>query len=395
MIILFTPKAHFHIPSFKRNSQIVNYIFVVTILVDGTPIFGELLREMVDNRSTNRPAWQFDALAGFLDELDRSGQSLAEFRAKHTPVLDSGLASLDEVFVEAAALVRRAALQGGEAALSAIRLLARTPARREEEVKLLASLLDPQFPEAVRDRTLTALGRLDGASVASALLAGWNRHAPATRTQVVQLLLRRPEWIEALLAAIERQEIAPGEIETPPRQRLLSHSNKAIARRAKALFESAASDRRRIVGDYAVVGDLTGHAANGKALFQQACASCHLLRGEGAAVGPDLGASAVKSIPQLLEAILDPNRAVESRYAAYTVVIRGGTEYNGIVTDESAQSITLKQQGGAEAVILRADIKDMTSSRLSLMPEGLEGSLPPQAVADLIAFLKAAPDRND
>lgn len=364
-------------------------------MVDGTPVFSELLREIVNSRSPNRPAWQFDALAGFLDELDRGGQSLAEFRAKHAPALDPALAALDDVFIEVVALVRRAAFQGGEAALSAIRLLARTPARREEEVKLLAGLLDPQFPAAVRDRALSALGRLDGAPIASALLSGWNRHAPATRTQVVQLLLRRPEWIEALLAAIERQEIALGQIETPPRQRLLGHSNQDIARRAKALFESASSDRQRIVGEYAVVGDLTGHAANGKALFQQACAPCHLLRGEGVAVGPDLGASAVKSIPQLLEAILDPNRAVESRYAGYTVVTQGGLEYNGIVVDESPHSITLKQQGGAEAVILRANIKDMSSSRLSFMPEGLETSLPPQAVADLIAFLKAGPARND
>jgi putative heme-binding domain-containing protein len=49
----------------------------------------------------------------------------------------------------------------------------------------------------------------------------------------------------------------------------------------------------------------------------------------------------------------------------------------------------LRSAGGAEETILRADIKELKSSGLSLMPEGLENVLKPQDIADVIAFIKS------
>ena len=53
--------------------------------------------------------------------------------------------------------------------------------------------------------------------------------------------------------------------------------------------------------------------------------------------------------------------------------------------------------GGVVEVVPRARIDAMTASGLSLMPEGLESNVGPQAMADLIAFLRglraAAPPR--
>lgn len=360
-------------------------------VIDHPSALAEALRKIAAERSAPPAAWRFDAIAGLLDELGRKGVSLAEFRSKAPRDLKKSLAELDPMCAQAADHVRESALQGGETARSAVRLLGRTSARREADLKLLANLLEPQYPVALRERALAALGRLEGLDIPPALLAGWKHHPPALRSQIVQLLLRRPEWAEALLSAVERKEVAASQIEAPQRQRLMNHARDSVAQKANLLFGSVTSDRQAVVKNYAVVSDLVGDVAHGQAIFATACAQCHQLRGAGAPVGPDLGAAAVKSIPQLLEALLDPNRAVESRYNAYTVTTKAGLEYSGIVTEESAQGLTLKQQGGAEAVILRADIKDMTSSQLSLMPEGLEASLPPQSIADLIAFLKSAP----
>ena len=94
-----------------------------------------------------------------------------------------------------------------------------------------------------------------------------------------------------------------------------------------------------------------------------------------------------KSVDVLVAAILDPNQAVESRYVSYTAVTRDEREMSGVITAESANSITLRAADGREDTLLRADLKELTSSGLSLMPEGFEHALKPQDLADLIAAL--------
>jgi putative heme-binding domain-containing protein len=61
-----------------------------------------------------------------------------------------------------------------------------------------------------------------------------------------------------------------------------------------------------------------------------------------------------------------------------------------MVTGEAGNSITLVGLDGAEQTILRSEIRSLVSSGRSLMPEGLEGAIDEQAMADLIAFLAGA-----
>jgi hypothetical protein len=63
----------------------------------------------------------------------------------------------------------------------------------------------------------------------------------------------------------------------------------------------------------------------------------------------------------------------------------------GVVSAETATTLTLVQGGGAQETVLRGDIQEMRASGLSLMPEGLEQNLAPQDLANLIAYLKTSP----
>ena len=64
---------------------------------------------------------------------------------------------------------------------------------------------------------------------------------------------------------------------------------------------------------------------------------------------------------------------------------------DGIVTAESAASLTLKRAEGLTETMLRRDIVQLTGSGLSLMPEGLETAITVEQMADLIAFLLFPP----
>ena len=74
----------------------------------------------------------------------------------------------------------------------------------------------------------------------------------------------------------------------------------------------------------------------------------------------------------------------------YLVVDQDGRTYSGIIAAETATSLTLRRGDGAEDTILRAQVAEMTSTGLSLMPEGLEKTITKPEMADLIAFLRAA-----
>ena len=91
----------------------------------------------------------------------------------------------------------------------------------------------------------------------------------------------------------------------------------------------------------------------------------------------------------LLTAILDPNRAVEPRYVAYVAETKVGLVLTGVLAGESGNRLTLVGTDGKTQTVLRADVASLESTGRSAMPEGLEADLKPQALADLIAYLRA------
>ena len=177
------------------------------------------------------------------------------------------------------------------------------------------------------------------------------------------------------------------EIDPTRRQRLRASRNGAQRARAEKIFNHQDRPRQAVVNSFRRALSLRGDRAAGSLVFKKLCASCHRLGNEGVEVGPDLAALADKSPEALLIAILDPNRAFETKFGSFTVATHDGRVLSGMVSNESATAVTLRRQDGNEDVVLRSQIDEMTSSGQSLMPEGIEKDLKPSNLADLIAFL--------
>ena len=146
-------------------------------------------------------------------------------------------------------------------------------------------------------------------------------------------------------------------------------------------------DRQKIVTQYVGVAALKGDPAKGKTLYQAVCIACHTIKGAGNELGPDLGTVAAKPTEQIVEAILDPNRAVELRYTTQTLKLKDGREVAGLVTDENTNNLSLRTGTGTELILLK-DIAERKNSNRSLMPDGLEALLKPQDIADIIAWIR-------
>src|SRR5204863_9189415 len=127
---------------------------------------------------------------------------------------------------------------------------------------------------------------------------------------------------------------------------------------------------------------LKGDSARGKTVFEAACATCHRAGDLGKDVGPNLATIRQWSPDQALINILDPNREVAPNFVSYTVETKDGRTLDGLITDESAASLTLKRAEGLTEILLRRDIAQLSGSGLSLMPEGLEAAISVEQMAD-------------
>jgi putative membrane-bound dehydrogenase-like protein len=356
--------------------------------LNDTQALTTLLKAVATPEEGKYAPWQFAALAGLLDALDQGNRPLAKLR-------DEGgeeKAAVDQLAGLFAAA--RATLADAHAAKDdpflAVRLLGRGLDHRQEDVAALAGLLVPQTADDLQAAAIAALGRLREPKVPELLLRGWPGYGPAQRNQVLDVLLRRDEWLKAALDAIEAKQVAAAEVSAPRRQRLLQHRDPAVRERAARLFADAVNpDRQKVLDAYQEVLGMKGDPERGAEMFSKNCATCHQLNGVGHAVGPDLASLGDKSPQGLLIAILDPNRAVEARYVSYTAATKAGLTYTGVLGSETGNSITIVAQDGKQQVILRTELDELSSTGKSLMPEGLEKEVKPQDMADLIAHLRS------
>jgi putative membrane-bound dehydrogenase-like protein len=233
----------------------------------------------------------------------------------------------------------------------------------------------PALVEIVSDAKASLNVRLQAAWTAALL-------DEAQRAALIALMKSHfPQVRGASLVAAGSDDIHPDELASWfPKPR----DQKPVA--AVPVITNTNADRQKIVKRYvSEVGALRGDAGKGQTVFAKACMACHKLGGQGVEVGPDLATIATKPADQILEAIFDPNRAVEMRNAATQITRTDGTTIAGLISAETPASISLRLPGGVDMPIPRASIREMKTLTTSLMPEGLESVITPQEAADLLA----------
>jgi putative heme-binding domain-containing protein len=274
---------------------------------------------------------------------------------------------------------------------SAFRLLSFMPA--DSACRTLAKVLSPSESRALQIAAVRALGIRTEPAVADALVAAWAGLGPDARSEMLDVLLRRPEWVDRLLAALEKGGLRPGELDLSRRAQLLRSSNGSVREKASRLLGGPPSpDRQKVIEHYRLaLQHLAGDRQRGSEVFDRVCATCHR-HSPKENVGPRLGGLADRTPDTLLVQILDPNREVKPNFVSYLLVTKAGTEFSGIIVNESASSITIRRPGGEEDNVLRGNIQSLTSSTLSLMPDGLEAAISESQMADLIQFLQTYQD---
>jgi putative heme-binding domain-containing protein len=254
---------------------------------------------------------------------------------------------------------------------------------------VLRRILDSHEQSIIQAAAIASLAAFDDPKIAPALLENWKSYGPEARTQVVAALLNQRDRIPVLLSALQSGQVEAASVSLAARARLMEDSDPTIAKRAKAIFQNQTSDRAKVLAEYHDVIKMKADTARGKKLFEENCAKCHTPRRDRGRVGPDLSSINSKSKEELLTSIVNPSYAIEPRFTYYLVTTKDGRMYDGVIANETPGMIILR--GGSDEggeTILRANIKEMRASSLSLMPDGLEKNLGRQGLADVIAYLQ-------
>ncbi|MBI3758291.1 MAG: dehydrogenase, partial [Deltaproteobacteria bacterium] len=120
--------------------------------------------------------------------------------------------------------------------------------------------------------------------------------------------------------------------------------------------------------------------------FQKLCAPCHVMRGEGTRLGPELTGAGKNGIRYFLQNIIDPNAVIGADFQMTTLETKKGDVVSGLVVNETADAILLRTTAD-QIAIAKADIAQRKLSELSLMPEGLLDALNDREQIELLKFL--------
>ncbi len=143
----------------------------------------------------------------------------------------------------------------------------------------------------------------------------------------------------------------------------------------------------------ATLAKKVGNAENGKQVMAKSltgesqCLKCHMVRGTGGSIGPDLSMIGKKgSKENLYESIIEPSKAIADQYRSWRIDSDDGQSITGLLVQETETNLTLRDANGKDYTF---NVKDVTKKKdaKSIMPEGLIATLTEDELIDLIEYM--------
>jgi cytochrome c oxidase cbb3-type subunit 3 len=148
---------------------------------------------------------------------------------------------------------------------------------------------------------------------------------------------------------------------------------------------------------------VAGDADHGERQFQaQGCSTCHMVKGRGGALGPDLSrVGASRSTSYLIESIREPDKMLSAGvldpndhyglplvYDTVTVTTASGENIVGVAKNEDTFSLQLIDTQQKLRLFLKSELTQITHEQKSLMPRYTDAMLSAGQLQDLLAYLE-------
>lgn len=284
--------------------------------------------------------------------------------------------------------------------------------------EITALITSSDVPADVRAQAISTAvaARVDGAaSTLSALLAAedekirkqaiaalidlqqWDAvrpalEAPATAAYVVERMMNSTGGALVLLKWVDAKQVSE-EIVKDAVARAIKHPDVNV----RVLFDKyiPADQKPQRLGSAIKADDilkLTGDPQRGLAIFNQGgaaqCKNCHIVRGFGKDMGPDLSQIGKKyERAALLETILEPSKAISHGYETHIAETDDGQIVAGFLIVNNDKQVVLRGADGKQIRLQKNKVESLTKSPQSIMPELALRDVTAQDAADLLAYL--------
>jgi putative heme-binding domain-containing protein len=360
-----------------------------------------------------------DLIAARLGEIEDNAKQLdmltglsAALKGQRSVTMPTGWDTVESKLAASASREVRALAQtisltfGSKKALAALRdVLADSSASagtRRTALDALTAAKDPELPRklppllkdpGLRGAALRTLGAYNDPETPSIILEVYSSLDTAQKRDALNTLASRPPYARALLTGLADGKVPSKDFTADIIRQLRSHKDADLQALVTKVYGSArevSEDKKGEIERYRTMyrrgGSQPGNASPGRVVYNRVCAQCHVLFDSGGKVGPDITGANRTDLNYLLETIVDPNAVIPNEYRATEIETKDGRSLTGLVKSKTDQAVTL-QTANELMTIPQAEIASVRQTELSMMPEGLLGSLTDQEVRDLLYYL--------
>jgi putative heme-binding domain-containing protein len=263
---------------------------------------------------------------------------------------------------------------------------ARAPGLR----KLCAGLLADRELNILAAR---GLAEFEDLAIGKSLITGYGGFREEDRAEVIGLLCGRTEWARALLEQVDGGRIPTSAITPFHARQILALQDTELEKRLQKAWgqirttSEALAKRREELGKELNPGFLAqADLKKGRTLYEQTCASCHVMYGHGGQLGPDLTGSGRSSLDYILENVVDPGAVVSADYRMTILRLKDGRILSGMESKRGRNGVALRMPG-SETVVEKSTVVSREVLPNSLMPAGLLDALTKEERRDLVAYL--------
>lgn len=253
-------------------------------------------------------------------------------------------------------------------------------------------LADAQIPVVWRQRFAAGITTGDPDLKKAFVTALWKEAPHRVQVRFARLAAQDPHAVKEFALGVERGEIPAAVLRDKPlRDALLASADptsRASLERAISSLPPADETLTQLVVDRRnAFAEAKSDVSLGARLYEQNCAVCHQLQGQGGLVGPQLTGIGNRGVERLCEDILDPNQNVDHAFRQSVITLKNGDVLAGLFRREEGDLLVFANAAGNEFSVAKGDVSERQESEQSLMPDNFGEVLSVTDFNHLLAFL--------
>lgn len=244
-----------------------------------------------------------------------------------------------------------------------------------------------------RREVIPALARFNDPRVSRSLIALVPKLKGRELSAALSALSAQPVSATAMLHAVKRGDISRSALNSLYIRQMQSLGNREVDTLLAEVWgrvnQSSVADKEKIAKYLKLFEEAPTWAhkqQDGKAVYTRLCAGCHVLKGEGNPIGPDLTGAGANGAHYFIENIVDPNSVVGENFQFNAIMKKDGSVVTGAPAAESKTTLTIRTLEGV-VTIAKSDIKTRQVLEQSMMPPGLLDTLKNKEIVDLLLYL--------